>query len=85
MGRKVVEMKAAQPRGVWGHTPPGSFKFRVSEMPSCFFCRTFSVNNTQENAVASCLFYPSLVLLERFSVYGKKEASDAVRIQWNNK
>ena len=39
----------------------------------------------QENAVASCLSYPSLVLLGRFSVYGKKEASDAVRIMDNER
>ena len=44
MGRKVVEMKAAQPRGGGGGAGgillEKAFKFRVSEMPSSVFCRT---------------------------------------------
>ena len=44
-GRKVVAMKAAQPRGSGGILPQKSFKFRVSARPfPAFFCRTFSVN-----------------------------------------
>ena len=51
-----------------------------------FFAEHFQQINTQENAAASCLFYPSLVLLlVRFSVYGNKEASDAVRIMDNKR
>ena len=50
-----------------------------------FFAGHFQQINMQENAVASCLFYPSLVLLVRFSVYGKKEASDAVKITDNKR
>ena len=43
-GRKVVAMKAAQPRGAGGILPE-IFKLRVSEMPfPAFFYRTFSVN-----------------------------------------
>ena len=39
-------------------------KFRVSEMPSpAFSVRHFQEIKTKENAVISCLFYPSLVLL----------------------
>ena len=49
------------------------FKFRVSEMPSPAFSAGYSQEiMTKENAVISCLFYPSLVLLVRYSVYGKK-------------
>ena len=32
-GRKALVPKAAQPSGVWGHTPLENFYFRVSEMP----------------------------------------------------
>ena len=37
------------------------------------------VFNTLESAVVSCLFYPSLVLSVRYSVYAKKKA---IRIQY---
>ena len=43
--------------------------------------RTFSVNlNTQENAVVSCLFYPSVVLTGKVHCLRRKTASDVFRI-----
>ena len=42
-------------------------------MPSpAFSAGHFQKMKTKENAVISCLFYPSLVLPVRYSVYGKK-------------
>ena len=42
--------------------------------------RTFSVHNMPENAVVSCLFYPSLLLSVRVHCFRRKKASDAFRI-----
>ena len=42
-------------------------------MPSpAFSAGHFQQIKTKENAVFSCSFYPSLVLLVMYSVYGKK-------------
>lgn len=59
--------------GCGGMLPEKILKFRVSGMPfSAFSAGHFQQVITQENAEVSCLFYPSLVLLVRYSVYGKK-------------
>ena len=73
--------------GLGAYYPSKIVKFLVYEIPfPGFFAEHFQQINTQENAAASCLFYPSLVLLlVRFSVYGNKEASDAVRIMDNKR
>ena len=47
---------------------------------SCVFCRTFSEYKYDENAVVSCLFYPSLVLLTSYCVPGGKTGkTDAIK------
>ena len=74
-GRKVVApmRRRLNLEGFGGMLPQKMFKFRVSEMPfPAFSTWYFQLINTQENPLVSCLFYPSLVLSVRWSVYGKK-------------
>ena len=63
--------KVAQPGGCWGMLPPRTFlNLGFLKCDSSVFHRIFLINkiNTQENEVANCLFYPSLVLLVRYGV-----------------
>ena len=61
---------------------PENFKIQdLENVISSVLRRTFSVNlNTQENAVVSCLFYPSLVLTGKVHCLRGKTACDVVRI-----
>ena len=73
----AVEEKLSRlkPGGVWGLAPQKMFKFWVSEMPSpAFSAGHFQQIKTKENAVISCLFYPSIssVIGKVQTVYGKK-------------
>ena len=57
----------------WGHAPPENFQIRVLEMRfPAFSAGHFQQNNMQQDAVVGCLFYFSLVLSVRYSVYRKK-------------
>ena len=47
---------------------PGVWPRKLNAIP----CVSQDIFKTDKNAVISCLFYPSLVLSVRYSVYGKK-------------
>ena len=61
---KVERRRHTKLVGSWGMLPHKMFELRASEMPFPAF--------SAENAVVRCLFYPSLVLSVKYSVYGKK-------------
>ena len=50
------------------HPKPGVWPRKLNAIP----CVSQDIFKTDKNAVISCLFYPSLVLSVRYSVYGKK-------------
>ena len=72
-GEKLTRRRRPKPGGSGGMLPEKILKFRVSEMPSpVFSAGHFQQIKAKENTVISCLFYPSLELSVRYSIYGKK-------------
>ena len=67
---KVERRRHTKLVGSWGMLPHKMFELRASEMPFPAFSAGHF--NTTENAVVRCLFYPSLVLSVKYSVYGKR-------------
>ena len=71
---ELARRRRPKPGGVGGRSPPKIFKFGFSEMPSpAFSAGYFQLIKTKENAVISCLFYPSLVLSVRYRLFTAKK------------